>query len=188
MGYWTFRSNRGLATRIFSIRQPLQQTLRFGVCSLQLILSTRSWIVSRARRAAVGREFFRAENVVVQEGPTAGRPVKEEGHEGATEGQVFSRGDWDRAGVGEEDHREKVADERDAEVQGGGAEVETFLAAGALELEAAGRAGGVHLVELPGHEERLPSAVGAAVGKTPGEDVDAGDFHGVPRTRHGYWL
>ena len=129
------------------------------------------------RFPAIRGKFFRAENVVVQEGPTAGRTIEEWRNQRAAEGQVFGDRDRDRAGIGKEDHRDEVAHQRDAEVQRGGAEIETFLAAGALELEAAGRAGGVHRVELAGHEERLPAAVGAAVGEAPGEDVDAGDAH-----------
>lgn len=122
-------------------------------------------------------KFLRAEYVVIKQGPATGRTVKKKGHEGAAEGQGFGHRDRDRAGVGKEDHREEIAHERDAEVQGGGSEVETLVAAGALEGEAAGRAGGVHLVELAGHEERLPAAVGAAVGQAPGEDGEAGDAH-----------
>lgn len=129
-------------------------------------------------RAAVGGEFFRAEDVVVQKTPTAGRSIQEHRHQGSAKGQALRHGHGDQPGVGEQEDRQQVTCQRDPEVQRRGPDIESLLPGGTLELEAAGRTRLVHLEDLPRHKECLAAAVGAAVAQATGEDVDAGDFHG----------
>lgn len=127
--------------------------------------------------ASVGGEFFGAEDVVIQQAPTAGGPIQEHRHQGSAKGQALRDGYGDQPGVGEQEDRQQVTGQRDSEVQRRGPDIESLLPGGALELEATGRTRLMHLEDLSRHKERLAPAVRAAVGQTTGEDVDAGDVH-----------